>query len=94
MRKIPVELITWVAGLIYLGCVPPGNLSFCMFHILGFHYCPGCGLGHAIYFLFHGDWTQSINAHPLGVFVIGVLLHRIYILIKQSYFTFNKPAQP
>ena len=87
MLKIPIELITWVAGLLYLGCVPPGNFSFCIFHHLGFSFCPGCGLGHSIYYLLHGQWEDSIHAHPLGIIATAILFHRIYILCKSlNYF--------
>jgi hypothetical protein len=65
------------------------HYSLCFFKWAGISFCPGCGLGHSISWLFRGEIMASFKAHPLGIFAIAVLLHRIYILIKNrfSFFT-------
>ena len=83
MKRIPIELCIWVVGLLFVSIVPPSNFSICLFHHLGFTHCPGCGLGHSIYYLVHGEWQQSFEANPLGAFALTVLLFRIYKLIIQ-----------
>ncbi len=85
-----LELIFWITGLILLAFMNPGintHYSFCIFKILGFDFCPGCGLGHSIAYLFHGDFRQSISAHPLGIFSLPVILHRIYQIIRLNIFS-------
>lgn len=80
------ELSVWIAGLLSLALMNPatdGHYSLCVFRCFGFSFCPGCGLGHSISWLFHGDIVRSFNEHPLGIFAVIVLLHRIYILIKK-----------
>jgi len=80
------ELSVWVAGLLALALMDPvagGHYSLCVFRWLGFSFCPGCGLGHSISWLFHGDIVRSFNEHPLGIFAVVILLHRIYTLTKK-----------
>jgi len=76
----PLEAVVWTAGLAALAFLNPYDdyaTSLCLFHHLGFEYCPGCGVGHSISFLFHGDWKSSLAAHPLGIFAVMVLTNRI-----------------
>jgi Protein of unknown function (DUF2752) len=78
------ELFFWTSGLILLAIMPPGpdvHYSFCVFKMMGFNFCPGCGLGHSISYLFHGDIQSSLEAHPLGPFAIVIILFRIYKLL-------------
>jgi len=80
------ELVFWIAALVSLALTDPTNqahFSFCPLKAMGFKWCPGCGLGHAISFLFHGDISRSIHAHWLGIPTVIVLLYRIYTLIRQ-----------
>lgn len=82
------ELAVWAGGLIGLACThlaAEGHLSLCFFKWIGVSFCPGCGLGHSISWLLHGDIKQSLQAHPLGFFAAVVLIHRIYILIKRFF---------
>jgi len=79
------ELAFWVAGLICLALANPTNQShftLCPLKLLGFKWCPGCGLGHSISFLFHGDIKNSFHAHWLGIPALGIILNRIYVLAK------------
>jgi len=90
-RKKYLELGCWIIAMVLLATMPPGtdpHYSFCVFKLLGFKYCPGCGLGHSISYLFHGNLSASLNAHPLGVFAVPVIFYRIYSLI---YLHFIKP---
>ncbi len=84
------ELTVWLSALIALALMDPasgGHYSLCVFKWLGFSFCPGCGLGHSISWLFHGNVYQSFQAHPLGIFAVAVLTHRIYSLIKNIFLT-------
>ncbi|MDR3697140.1 DUF2752 domain-containing protein [Mucilaginibacter sp.] len=80
------ELVFWIAALVSLALTDPMaqvHFSLCPLKALGFKWCPGCGLGHAISFLIHGDIRSSFRAHWLGIPAVIVLLYRIYALIKQ-----------
>ena len=73
-----------------LALMPPGtdaHYSFCVFKMLGFNFCPGCGLGHSISYLFHGNLQASLNAHPLGLFAVIIILFRIYNLCMLHFFS-------
>jgi len=77
------ELVFWIAALIALAvCDPakPSHFILCPFQLLGITWCPGCGIGHAIAFLFKGDVAKSFNAHWFGIPALGIILWRIFIL--------------
>jgi len=77
------ELTVWIIALILLASMNPStdiHNSFCIFKFLGINFCPGCGLGHSISYLFHGDLKASFSAHPFGIFAVAVILFRIYKL--------------
>jgi hypothetical protein len=86
------ELTAWTAALISLAFMNPGatHYSFCIFKFLGIHFCPGCGIGHSISYLFHGDIRASLSAHPLGIFALAVILFRIYKLSSIQIFSHFK----
>jgi TM2 domain-containing membrane protein YozV len=93
MKKIQkilnIELIFFIAGLIYLAIINPfscNHLHFCIFGYLGLDFCPGCGLGRSVSFLLHGCLLESISEHPLGVVGLVLILNRIYTL-SIKYFT-------
>jgi hypothetical protein len=50
---------------------------------MGITWCPGCGLGHSIAFLLHGDVRNSFHAHWLGIPALLIILYRIVDLVKQ-----------
>lgn len=82
----PLEAIAWTLGLTALGCLDPTNethITICPLANLGFEFCPGCGLGRSISFLFRGDFLQSFQSHPLGLFAVIILSFRIFKLLKQ-----------
>jgi len=81
-----LEAIIWITSLLILAFTPPehDHYSICLFHNLGFRFCPGCGLGHSISYLFHGDIYSSLNAHPLGIFATAVLSYRIFQVVNMN----------
>lgn len=87
MAKFPFEAGIWISGLIYLSTITPtddAHFSICLLNILGLDFCPGCGLGKSVSYLFHGDVLSSFNSHPLGLFAIVVIGFRIYTLLKNQ----------
>jgi hypothetical protein len=84
LRYIPFEAIIWFGGLVILAFLNPigSHFTLCPLHNLGFDFCPGCGLGKSISFLFRGQVAQSFKAHPLGIFAVIVLSLRILNLLK------------
>ncbi len=84
------EIIFWVGAILaLLICDPTGNThySLCLFKNLGFNYCPGCGLGHSISWLLHGNLIASFKAHPLGIPALSIILFRIITLAKYNLST-------
>lgn len=87
LSRLPLEAVIWILGLIGLACLNPyadQTPSLCIFHALGWRFCPGCGLGRAIAFLFHGDFQRSFAAHPLGIPALAILTGRILSLLLNS----------
>ena len=87
-RKIPLELIFFLAALIALYNLEAGhtaNFSLCPLAALGWDACPGCGLGRSIHFLMHGQFKTSFSLHPLGFFALAVIIYRIYTLTLKTY---------
>ncbi|MDR6941973.1 DUF2752 domain-containing protein [Mucilaginibacter pocheonensis] len=79
------ELVFWVAAMLSLAFTAPAaqsHFSLCPLKLMGIKWCPGCGLGHAIIYLFHGDIRNSFHAHWLGIPAVLVIFHRIYVLTK------------
>jgi len=79
------EVIIWTSALLLLALMSPvdGHSSLCPFKALGIPFCPGCGLGHSISWLLHGEPIASFHAHPLGWFAVLILLYRIVTLIRK-----------
>ena len=75
------DLLFWIAALIILFFLPEGKSesSLCVFTLLGFGHCPGCGIGHAIHYALHLNLPASFTHHPMGI--PGVII--IFIRIKQ-----------
>ena len=88
IKSLPLELIIWIGALTFLYCCNPyvEQSSFCIVKILGFNWCPGCGIGHSISLLMHGEFQASFKAHWLGGFAFIVIIHRIVILTN-NYFS-------
>jgi len=81
------EWMAWVMALVLLGSSDPTieHYSLCGFKFLGLDKCPGCGLGHAIAYLFRGQILYSFQCHLLGIPVVFVLLTRIYQLLNNLF---------
>jgi len=85
--KAYAELLVWSMGLMLLAFMDlstNSESSLCLFHQLGLSFCPGCGLGHSISWLFHGNIPASIEAHPFGIVAVLILFHRIYSIINNK----------
>ena len=78
------ELAIWIVGLFLLATMSPENdhASLCPFNAMGLSFCPGCGLGHSISWLFRGEFNLSFQTHPLGWFAVIMLLFRIITLLR------------
>jgi Protein of unknown function (DUF2752) len=84
------ELFSWLFSLTALAVMQPttdSHYSLCLFKMLGWQFCPGCGLGHSISWFFHGNVRASLSAHPLGIFAIFVILSRIFTLLRVHVFS-------
>ncbi|MHC1774798.1 MAG: DUF2752 domain-containing protein [Lentimicrobium sp.] len=79
------EAIAWMAGLTLMAFMAPtdSHVSLCPFNATGLGFCPGCGLGHSISWLFRGEFVQSFHAHPLGIVAVAILSWRIITIIKK-----------
>ncbi|MCX6641129.1 MAG: DUF2752 domain-containing protein [bacterium] len=96
-NKFPLELAIWSLGLVGLALIDPtrsAGFTLCPLHYLGFEYCPGCGLGRSISYLFHGDVTTSFLTHPLGIPAVLILGKRIYSLISSLKLQLLSKAVP
>ena len=86
------ELSFWIVSLMYLVMINPAesHFSLCLFNRLGFTWCPGCGIGHSISYLLHGEFLKSLETHWLGTFALLVIVYRILQLIFNTYSNYNK----
>jgi hypothetical protein len=84
---VGLEATVWTIGLVFLILIHnPAETHFtiCPLANLGIDFCPGCGLGNSISYLFRGDFTSSIHSHPLGIFAIIIITFRIISIIKNN----------
>ncbi len=82
------EALIWIVGLFFLAFInTPADVHFtaCPLANLGLDFCPGCGLGNSISYIFHGDLISSFNSHPLGLFAIIMLITRIIHLLQFNW---------
>jgi len=80
------ELTFWISALIALGISDPtlaSHYTLCPLKLMGITWCPGCGLGHSIAFLLHGDVRDSFHSHWFGVPALVTIVYRIVDLIRQ-----------
>jgi hypothetical protein len=93
IKKINFEAIIWIAGFAILASINPyyhSHFSICPFKYFGFKYCPGCGLGRSISYLFHGNIKESLQTHILGIPAVIILSMRSFNLIKKSISNFQQ----
>jgi hypothetical protein len=94
-----LEAFIWIAAIAALALTSPVEAcnSLCPFHNLGFDWCPGCGLGHAISWLFRGNFVNSFEAHPLGIPAVLILTIRIFNIFRKNrqykYYSYKKSMQ-
>jgi len=67
--KINFEQIAWITALLFLYLMDASQKtnSFCLFRLIGFESCPGCGIGHSIHYVLHLQFRQSFHEHILGI---------------------------
>ncbi|WP_291862341.1 DUF2752 domain-containing protein [Marinilabilia sp.] len=86
-HKKHLEAFFWILAVILLAATNPegsGHMSLCPLKNLGFSFCPGCGLGHSISWLFRGEFATSFHCHPFGIPAVVILLTRSYNLLKRD----------
>ncbi len=88
-REYPWEAFIWIAGIAVVAISDPSvdfDFTLCLFKLIGFENCPGCGLGHAIGYLFRGELLQSFEAHVLGmpalIALVGRIVHLLYLHVE------------
>ncbi|WP_240676216.1 DUF2752 domain-containing protein [Botryobacter ruber] len=84
-KRYLLEAVCWVAGVALLALSDPAGVhlfSFCPLSWVLAQGCPGCGLGHAIGWLFRGELAASWEAHPLGVPALLLLAGRVFTLSR------------
>lgn len=82
-----LEALLWIIGVVYLIFIHiPGETHFtiCPLANLGINFCPGCGLGNSISYLFRGNLIASFQSHPLGIFAFSIITFRIFSIIKNN----------
>lgn len=91
LKEFPLEALIWVIALTVLAIMDPheAHYSICPLSNMGFEFCPGCGLGTSISFLFRGDVRASFATHPLGIFAVIILSFRIIDLIRKYLKTYG-----
>jgi hypothetical protein len=82
------EALIWTVALVFLAVSNPAvhHYTLCPLDNLGFHYCPGCGLGRSIGYFFRLDFISSFYAHPLGIPTVFLLIFRIIRIITKQKF--------
>jgi len=78
-RQQYFELLFWLTAMLLIFFMPVNTVSpsLCIFKWLGIMHCPGCGIGHAIYYALHMQFTTSFQQHPLGIAAVLIILNRI-----------------
>ena len=88
-RRANLELYIWIAALLLLAFLnsDSNQVSLCPLKFLGFHYCPGCGLGRSISLLLRGKFVESFAMHPLGCLAVAMIGYRI---VQMARITLHK----
>lgn len=72
------ELFVWILALIMLYRADlNSDFTLCVPSNLGWENCLGCGIGHSITALMHGDFVGSSQYHYLGAIALLILLRHI-----------------
>jgi hypothetical protein len=87
-KFVGFEASIWILGLFYLAVINSPSVehfTICPFANLGIDFCPGCGLGNSISYLFRGDLASSFHSHPLGIFALVIIIFRIISIINNNW---------
>lgn len=89
---LPIEALIWVMALVLLAISSPTHAHFtvCPLALAGLDWCPGCGLGRSVIYLFDGEFAKSWQEHPLGGLAVIVLSVRIVNLTKLYIIHYGK----
>jgi hypothetical protein len=81
-----LEAFIWIAALLTLAFSSPIETcySLCPLANWGFDWCPGCGLGTSITWLFRGEIMNSWHAHPLGIPAVIIITARIISIFRKN----------
>jgi len=82
------ELVFWIAAIIALAVTDPlstSHYTLCPLKLADITWCPGCGMGHAIAWLLHGNIKNSWHAHWLGIPALLIISYRICVLGKAAF---------
>jgi hypothetical protein len=81
-----LEAFIWIAALLTLAFSSPIETcySLCPLANMGFDWCPGCGLGTSITWLFRGEIMNSWHAHPLGIPAVIIISVRIISIFRKN----------
>lgn len=81
------EWIVLLSGLLLMVFLDPMSQaqSFCPAKRLNFEFCPGCGLGRSIAFLFKGEILTSIQTHPAGIMAVLFIPVRIVTIFQRNH---------
>lgn len=75
-----LEQVIWTFALtvVFFMDVSSSGTSLCVFKFLGINSCPGCGLGHSVYYALHLDFYSSFQHHAMGPLVTLAILNQIF----------------
>lgn len=81
------EWIVLLFGLLLMVFLDPMSQaqSICPVKRLNFEFCPGCGLGRSIAYLFKGELLTSIQTHPAGILAVLFIPARIVSIFHRNH---------
>lgn len=85
--KVPLEAIFWLLILlapVFIDVSTEQHFTLCLFKNIGWDFCPGCGIGRAMAYLYRADLSSSLMSHPFAIPVVLILGHRVFQLIRKA----------
>ena len=89
-----IEGFIWIIALAIPAFIEPDggtHFSWCLFSNAGIEWCPGCGLGESIAWLYRGEIIASLRAHPLGFVTVIILSWRAISIFRNKLLSPIKP---
>jgi len=77
LLKEPIIWLTALVVLFFIYPVTPGDFSLCIYKFLGWGNCWGCGIGKSMSCAMHGELTESLEYHKLGIFILPMMISRV-----------------